>query len=233
MKNALQAYLNKRMGIAEKKAIRSPRIPGPVLTISREPGCPGMKIANALRSILEEKEHKDWRVISKEILTQSSKELDIHADKVNKIFNIHERTVFDEILAAFSTKKFKNERVIKRTVTDVIRSFSEIGHCIIVGRGGHIIASDIKKSLHVRLYAPLKWRIDRIMKSRNLSSEDAEKYISEVEQQRMNFRAVIKGSRTGKDDFDLILNCAKLKPKDIARLLAACMEATGLLTEKT
>ncbi|TKG96653.1 cytidylate kinase-like family protein [Puteibacter caeruleilacunae] len=231
MKSTLQAYLNKRMGIAEKRAIKSPSIPGPVLTISREPGCPGMKIANALQEILIEKEHKDWKVISKEILTESSKELDIHTDKVNKIFNIQERTVFDEILAAFSTKKFKNERVIKKTVTEVIRTFSENGHCIIVGRAGHIIASDIKKSLHVRLYAPLEWRVSRIMKSRNLSSDDARKYIIETEKQRMNFRTVIKGSRTSKGDFDLIINCAKLKPKDIAKLIAACMEATDLLVE--
>ncbi len=72
-------YMGAREGKQEKPA-KKVGIPGPVITISREYGCHGKRIAEKLADILTAKskasgENKQWRWISKEILEQSAKEL--------------------------------------------------------------------------------------------------------------------------------------------------------------
>ncbi len=48
----------------------------------------------------------------------------------------------------------------------------------------NIIAADIQKSLHIRLYAPEEWRINRLMHFKGMTREEATGYIAKIEKER-------------------------------------------------
>lgn len=232
MDNSLVNYLNSRF--VEKKSIEKTTInrPGPVITISREVGCNGIKLANLLVSKLNQnRPDKNWKVLSKEVFYKSAKELNLKPELVRKTLKSTDKYLFEQILKAFGDKNYKSERKITRTVIDVIKDFAIEGHCIIVGRAGHIIASEIKDALHVRLVAPLEYRINTIMKNNQLSHEEAQRFIAQVENERIAFRNAIKKEVLYHDErFDLTLNLANFNNEEVVSLLASVIKIKQMET---
>ena len=89
MGKALINYLNKRL-IEEKslkKHNKKMHIAGPVITISREVGCNGLKLANLMALRLNSREMiSDWNVLSKEVFYKSAIDLDLEPEHVRKVF---------------------------------------------------------------------------------------------------------------------------------------------------
>lgn len=223
-------YLNKRLHQNDARLRDHDSRPGPVICISREVGCGGVNIANLLAAELDK--HgicKKWRVISKEILQDSAHELDMDPNKLKNYLKEGERGVFDDILAAFSEKRFKSDRKINKTLIDLIKSFATDGHCIIVGRAGHIIAKDIDRSLLVKLTAPIEWRVKQIMDKNNLNLRQALEFIEKTEIERENFRKHIAGDDSKADEFDLIINVARMNMKSVIDLISFATQAKGML----
>lgn len=137
--------------------------------------------------------------------------------------------MFDDILNAFSEKRFKSERKISKTLIDLITSFANDGYCIIVGRAGHIIAQDIKQSLLVRLTAPLKWRIRQIMEKNNLNLREANEFIEKTEKERHNLRKFIAGDKGIEDEFDLTLNLSRMSIEEAISLIYSAAKSRGMI----
>ena len=219
MGNSLLIYLNKR--ISEENALKkNEATAGPVITISREVGCNGLKLARLLSARLNTyKANADWRVLSKEVFYESARELNMDPQKIQKTFKHSNKYTFEEILKAFNDKSYKSERKIVKTVVDVITSFAIDGYCIIVGRAGHIIAKNIKNALHLRLVAPLEYRINNIMENNNLNRKDAINFINKVEDERITFRKMISDDDVNSDLFDLCVNRAMFTDEEVVDII--------------
>jgi len=229
MYNTLLNYMNRRLGDEEKKTAPSFKIAGPVITISREVGCGGILVGQHLAEELNKSVYcKQWQVISKEVLSQSAKELKVKQQKVDRLFASSEHFTFDEILSAFSEKYYKSNRVIMKTVREVIHNFASDGCCIIVGRAGHLIASDIDNSLHVRLVAPMKWRVDSIAARRQMSKADALKYINDIEKERTVFRDYFRKNKDEQESFDLTIDVSRFELTDLIKLIIKAFELRGI-----
>lgn len=231
MSNALMGYLNKRLKEEEAFDKDNWSTAGPVITISREVGCNGLKLANLIAERLNSKSKisKNWRVLSKEIFQQSAEELDMQPEHVRRVFKQSDKYVFDEILKAFSNRSFKSERKIVNTVIDAVRSFAIDGHCIIVGRAGHIIANDIKNALHIRLTAPLDYRINTIQVNNSLNWDEAERFIRKVEKERIAYRKAIREESLHEELFDITLNRSSYSDENIAEIIELAIEKKGIL----
>lgn len=230
MSNALLEYLNNRLG-EQRATVNRKKIPGPLITISREVGCNGVKLANKMADSLNQRNFDfSWKVLSKEVFFHSAKELDMDPEQVERVFKF-DSFMFNEILYAFSTKKFKSEKKVIRTVIEVIRSFAEDGFCIIVGRAAHIIAHDIKNSLHLRLVAPLEYRIKTIMTNNYLNREEAIEFILKVEKERAAFRKAIKKEALEADTFDLYLNRASFQDNEAIELIELAAEKKKIFND--
>ncbi len=59
---------------------------------------------------------------------------------------------------------------------------------ILIGRGGVTITRNHPKSLHVRLTAPLEWRINAVMEKRKLPEEKVKPYTIEMDIKRKKSR---------------------------------------------
>jgi cytidylate kinase len=232
MGNSLLTYLNKRTEEDYSKKMVKTKIAGPVITISREVGCNGSILATLITERLNKRKTvSDWKVLSKEVFHQSAKELNMEPEHVRKIFKKSDKYAFDEILKAFSDKNFKSERKIVKTVADIILSFAVDGFCIIVGRAGHIIAKDIKNALHIRLVAPLNYRINTIMNNNQLNRNDAIAFIKQVEKERIIFRKTIREDNLQEVLFDLTLNRASFTDDEVVDIIELAMDKKGILKD--
>ncbi len=230
MDNTLMVYLNKRLNPGNQKLNSANGEPGPVICISREVGCGALNIAKMLAAEFEKQSHgKKWKVISKEILEESARELDMAPDKLTSFLKNENRSLFEEILTAFNEKRYKSDKRIRKTLIDLITSFANDGNCIIVGRAGHIIARDIEKSLMIRLTAPLEWRVKQIMEKNNLNNRQAFEFIEKTEQERHNLRKHIAGEAAKEDVFDLTFNLARMDVEDVIAIIRFAAQAKGLI----
>ncbi len=228
MGNSLMNYLNRRLkeGSIEKSA----EMAGPVITISREVGCNGIKLANVLATRLnQQRTGREWKVLSKEIFHESAKELDLDPEKVRKIFKTSDKYIFDQILKAFGDKRYKSEVKICNTVREVVHGLAVDGFNIIVGRASHIIAQDIKNALHIRLIAPLDYRINTIITNNKLSKAEAIRFIEKVEAERMTFRKALKENSLHEELFDITMNRASFNDEQAAELIEFAIEKKQIL----
>lgn len=223
-------YLNKRLHQNDPKYLAAHSQPGPVICISREVGCGGVNLARLLAAELDQHTIcKKWKVLSKEILEESARELDMDPNKLRNYLKEDDRTMFDDILSAFSERRHKSDKKISKTLVDLISSFANDGYCIIVGRAGHIIARDIKKSLLVRLTAPMDWRIRQIMEKNNLNLREAISFIEQTEKERQNLRRHIAGEGVKDDEYDLTINLARMSTSEVVDLIKHVAESRGFL----
>ena len=230
MKIDLSKYLKDRY----HETSLSHAFPGPVVTISRESGCPAKKLAVLLVEKLNSanlKFTKDlpWRWISKEIMEESAKELDVDLSEIKYVFDYKTHGILEDFMLSHSKKLFKPDMKIRNTIAKVIRSFADEGNAIIVGRGGVAITRDIPKSLHIQLEAPLEWRAVRTSEKQNLAIEDARKYCLDIDRKREQFRDYFQGKGNDYTRVDLNFNCMTLTLDEIAEIIISSMKIRKII----
>ena len=81
---------------------------------------------------------------------------------------------------------FVSDLRVKKAIKDVVLSMCKEGYIILVGRGGVSIAHEIADALHIRLIAPFYWRVENVMKKKEMNIETAEKYVVDTDEKRFN-----------------------------------------------
>lgn len=230
MKIDLSKYLTQRYLDSQSKQ----DFEGPVVTIAREFGCPAKKIAARLSTRLNKiRESKaknfPWRWISKEILSESAKELNLDPTDIKYVFRFEKKTFFDDIISSQSKRYYKSDRKIRSTIAGVIRNIASEGNVIIVGRGGVAITHDIEKSLHIKLEAPLKWRALRVREKFCMTEKEAAKLSIETDKKRMEFRDYFHGKGTDYTRFDVRYNCMTLSIDDITNNIINLLKSRNFI----
>ncbi|MCT4603073.1 MAG: cytidylate kinase-like family protein [Marinifilum sp.] len=202
---------------------------GPVVTISRECGCTAINIANSLAAKLSAKTGKRWNVLTKEILERSAKELNLDPAKIEYVFNSKEKSTWDEILAALSSKYYQSDKKIKKTIAEVVQSFACKGNCIIIGRGGVVLTNDIERSFHVKLQAPLEWRAAQLQKIYKRDIKEMLEYADEIDKKREILRNYFNKESLPNTVFDVIYNSKNLSEDHIVDSCLHLMERKGVL----
>ncbi|MFH0757737.1 MAG: cytidylate kinase-like family protein [Bacteroidota bacterium] len=208
--------------------------PGPVVTISRELGCPAKTLAISLTERLNSlkrmkaKDHP-WRWISKEILQESARELEVDSSQIQHVFEYKSRGVLEDLLLAQSKDYYKSDLKIRTTIARVIRRFANEGNAIIVGRGGVAITRDIPKSLHIFLEAPLEWRAIRVAEKHNYTIDQARTFAQNIDKKRSLFRDYYQGKGNDYTRFDIKLNCMTLEQEDMTNIIVGALKSRSML----
>jgi len=234
MSNILLSYMKNRFKDESNISSKKHSMVGPVVTISRDYGCPAKRLAETLSSSLNQIELQNyskyrWQWISKEILDNSAKELNLKPNMVREVANKDEDGLVEDIVKSLSHKGYPGDIKIKKTIGQVIRSFAEQGHVIIVGRGGVSITRHIKNSLHIRIQAPLEWRINDVSKKQMISLSEARKKIQHIDAQRTLIREYFEGTKVDNNSFDIIFNYMTLDEEDIIAGIIRLMESKDLI----
>jgi cytidylate kinase len=230
MENLFLKYMGERLEFSAAKHA----LLGPVITISRECGCPGNDIADMLTNLLNKKMIKDghspkWRWVNKEILLKASHELKMNPRDVESYIKARESGMLHDLVASFTETYHVRNAKIKKVIYNVIHNLACEGHVIIVGRGGGAIAWDIPKSLHLYLEAPLSWKADSICKSKGISSAEARKYVLERDMQRMKFRDNYRTKFSDEIYYDERINCKSFSKEQICQTVLHAAELKKLI----
>jgi cytidylate kinase len=197
---------------------------GLVVTISREKGAGALPIAKMILEKLHQLRYPlgkvvKWKLISKEILEQSAHKLKLAPTKVDSMLERQSKNLFDELLLTFSEKGLPNDIKIKNTIRSVIENAADEGNVIIIGRGGACITRNRENSLHVRLVAPLEWRVKRIVNVENMSIQEAEQLIKARDQQRIALKKFYLGDKKIDQLYDIVINVSTMKDSEIAEAI--------------
>lgn len=203
---------------------------GPVITISREFGCPAKKLARELNdAINKEKETGKWCWVSKEILAESANHIGLHPDEIKYVFDYKKKGLVEEIITAQTKKYYKSDRKIRNTIGKVIKKIATTGNVIIVGRGGAAIANDVKNSLHIKLIADINWRAKDVGKRRNMNIDEAIKFTINYDRKRKRFLDYYWGDVSDHSIFDMIFNCQKMSIEDIVSSIITILKKRKII----
>jgi cytidylate kinase len=234
MDNLFLKYMRERTG--RKKTAQGPTFesPGPVITISREYGCPGRRIARQLSETLTEKNHaqgnsRAWRWISKEIIEESARELKLSPELMQDLSEYRERGFFENLALFFSDEYYPSDVKIKNTIAKFIYNASTLGNVVIVGRAAEAITKNFTNSLHVKIQAPLGWRAENVAEAQGMTIQEARKEAMEMDHRRSSFRNYFEKERPDIDYFDIFYNCSTLTDEEIVESIVIFAESRGFV----
>jgi cytidylate kinase len=165
---------------------KPPENDGPLITISRQTGCDARQVAESVVDNLNRKQGiTKWRWLDKDIIYRIAEELNTDALRVENFYNGIELSNVSEMIMAFSGN-FVSDLRVKKAIKDVVLTMCKEGYLVMVGRGGVSIAREITDSLHIRLVAPFYWRVENVMKKKNIDIEAAEEYVVDTDEKRYN-----------------------------------------------
>jgi cytidylate kinase len=199
---------------------------GPVITISRLTGCDARQVAAVLVDEMNRKYGTTkWKWVDKDIIYSIAKELNTNVQRVENFYKGIELSNLSEMIMAFSGG-FVSDLRIKKAIRDIVLSMCKEGFIILVGRGGVSIANEIKDSLHIRLVAPFYWRVENVMKKKQLDIEKAEEYVVDTDEKRFHLIQNFLDKKPLNIDylFDATINRSSFSVQEISDLIVTMYE---------
>ena len=233
MENRLFEYMNRRIG-GDLIPFGQTKEAGPVITISRQTGCGASSIAWAVCQELNKRKIPTqnggkWNLINREILQKSAEELNLDPQALKHVISDKDRGIMDQIVEALSSHYHKSDTKILKTIQDVIKQFGSNGHVVIVGRGGASFCAGIKKSLHIRLEAPIEWRIDAIAKRLDFSKAYSSEYVRKTDIERDLLITRFFGHKPDLSVYDVEINCSRFTEKEIVETIIQLASIKGII----
>jgi len=203
---------------------------GPVITISRLTGCDAREVASDIVDKLNNRVGTSkWKWVDKDIIYAIAKDLNIDTQRIENFYAGIKLSNLSEMIMAFSGG-FVSDLRVKKAIKDVVLSICKEGFVVLVGRGGVSIAHDIKDALHVKLVGPFYWRVDNVMKKKNMGIEAAEKYVIETDEKRYELIQTFldKKSKNTEALFDVTINRLSFSLAETADLIVSMYETKVL-----
>jgi len=199
---------------------------GPVITISRLTGCDARQVAAVLADELNRRYGTTrWKWVDKDIIYAIAKELNTDTQRVENFYKGIELSNISEMIMAFSGG-FVSDLRVKKAIRDVVLSMCKTGFLVLVGRGGVSIANEIKDALHIRLIAPFYWRVENVMKKKQMDMETAEEYVVDTDEKRFNLIQAFLDKKPLNIDylFDATINRSTFTIQEISDLILTMYE---------
>jgi cytidylate kinase len=107
-----------------------------------------------------------------------------------------------------------------RTEKEILKGIAQEESCVITGRTGFYVFRDHPNHLNILIQAPMEHRIQRVMRKRQISREEAEKAIRKVDKMRENYVNKYTGtSRYDTRNYDLVISSEGKTEEEIADLI--------------
>ena len=194
---------------SEKKRLSQP---GPVVTISREPGCRGESIAEKVAGEL------GLHLYTWEIVEQIAKDEHVSVQVVSTL-DEKARSELEDWLAEFEGTHNLSTDAYLEDLKRIIFAIASHGSAVILGRGASFLLPP-ERRIGLYFVAPLEVRIRNVMEDRGLSEKRAREYIAKVEKEhRQLAKKHFQGDIRDSAHYHLVINTALVKPETIARIV--------------
>ena len=173
-----------------------------IITISRQMASGGAYIGHLLARKL------GYRYVEREVLHTAAKELGVDIADISKLEEHHDNFVENLMKSfVFGTPEASYVPPSRRPVYDqdlfeteskIIRTIADRFDAVIVGRAGYFILRGRPNVVNLFIHAPMDFRIKRLQKFHDVSTEQAREEIANSDHQREKFLKTM----TGTDRYD-------------------------------
>ncbi len=175
----LEALLfEEKKEVAQAEQAEEPE--GIVITVSREYGCSGRKIAKALA------EELGFTYCDRSIIVTAAKNSNQSEEYVEK----REQTMTNSLLydlfsqyQALTEEETELDRLYE-TESNIIKEEANVGNCVIVGRCADYILKDKKNCYNIYLYASEEYKVHQVMERDQISRNEALRRVRETNKKR-------------------------------------------------
>lgn len=199
--------------------------PGPIITISRETGIGAVAIGEKLveyLNLFSIEDYKDWTYFDRDLMEKVM--ADHHLPEHFRKLLIEERPPkidewFGEILGITPSKI----SLVHKTSQTILK-LAETGNVIFVGRGAQYITAKFPNAFHIRLIAPINFRIENSMQLYNVDRKAATDFIKKEDEERKEF--ILKYFHRNVEDphlYHTVINTNLLKPEEVAEMIGHCV----------
>jgi cytidylate kinase len=202
------------------------------VTISREMGTGGHPVADAIAEHLHTHSGEgaqSWMIFDRNLVEKVLEEHNL-PPRLAKFMLEDRITGLDDTLDELFGLHPSTWTLVEKTAETILR-LVEMGHVIIIGRGGNIITSRLNYVFHVRLVAPLEARVEIVQRERHLDKKAAMEMIHREDEGRRRY--VKKYFHKDIDDpllYHLVINTAVVGDANAGRLIGDAMLASAGIT---
>jgi len=202
----------------------------PFVTISREYGSGAYNVAEKLIDIFNKNnDHEyNWAAYDRNLLEKISNDMGL-SESLSQTLTTNARSKMTELFqTTFST--FPPQVAVYRKLAEITRMLAYNGHVVLAGRAANRITRDMGQGFHVRLVAPLSWRVQRLCNLHQYNMKDAEQKILEMDKEIDGFiKEFVKFDNTDPHNYHLVINMEHITPDQAAKIIADTMKECGLL----
>ena len=163
-----------------------------IITISRGTMSGGQKLAQMLCEKL------GYKCISREVIIKASDEYGVEE---NKLFEAMRKS--PSILQKLTFEREQYLAYIQASLCEYAKDDNLIYH----GHAGHFLLKGISHVLRIRIIADMPYRIKAAMEQQGLTKKEAEKYIKQVDKERMKWTKFLYGKDwTSAELYDMVIN---------------------------
>jgi cytidylate kinase len=230
--STLEKSIQKQLKVWEKakKITEQKEEPRPFITISREYGCGAGEIAGALAVALNKTENTEaWQAYDRELLDKIIEDHNV-SEKLLETIDTVKREEISEFWRSVLTD-YPPQVSVYQKLTRTVRSLSIHGHAIIIGRAGVVITRNLKYGVHLRLVAPLSYRIQKIMELHKVKDRlEAERIAERKDRERHDFMTqYLKFDAKNPSSYDITINVARIGNAEIAHIVTCILRSKGFL----
>lgn len=210
---SIDRRLSTWISIAEKSRSREKEPIGPTITISRQYGCEGFPLAEALKEIFEDKTGEEWNIYDKALLKKVSEEEEL---SIRLLEGLGGPTQLLDSLPVTIPGHMPHSEMYRRLLAHLI-GIARPGRAIIIGRGGAVITQGLPNCYHFRLEASFAFRAASMGRRLGLPLPEAEAHVKENQEQREKFFSkYLNVSTADHSFFDAVYNNERHSVAEIA-----------------
>ena len=198
-----------------------------IITIGRQFGCGGKRIAEALGEKL------GIPVYDHELIIKAAQESGFSAEFFERS---DEKKRFFSLTSIFAgsynsdTENYMSDKGLFKIQCETIQSIAEQGSAIIVGRCSDYVLRDRKNTLNVFLTSPLEDRVKRISETEGVTLEKAEEIVEKQDKNREEYYNYYTFGNWGvASNYDLCLDSSIAGIEGTADIIIEFAKKAGLI----
>jgi len=194
----------------------------PCISVSRETGAGAQVVCNELIKILDSRSEKNgnqWTYFDRQLI---EKVLEDHQlPKQVSEYMVEDKYRYLSSAVNVLLGLHPSQWSLLHKTTETVLQLARMGKVVIVGRGGNIITLKLKNVFHVRLIAPLEYRIKYILDVQKMKRQDAEAYIKKEDAARRNYlKSNFSREIENPELYHMVLNTGLLTHRETATIIA-------------
>ena len=200
-----------------------------IITIGRQFGCGGKRIAEALGEKL------GIPVYDHELIIKAAQESGFSAEFFERS---DEKKRFFSLTSIFAgsynsdTENYMSDKGLFKIQCETIQSIAEQGSAIIVGRCSDYVLRDHDNTLNVFLTSPLEDRVKRISETEGVTLEKAEEIVGKQDKNREEYYNYYTFGNWGvASNYDLCIDSSIAGIEGTADIIIQFAKIAGLLSE--